>query len=253
MVLRMVLRICEGAVNLITALALVLWGSYGAYALWDNSQILTTASQVQAELLRWKPEGNTPEEAAADNGEAFEQLRRMNPDVCGWLTMDGTGIDHPVVQGQNNLSYISRDVFGNFSLAGSIFLDSRDDPYFSESYALLYGHHMADGNMFGDLDLYQEEFFALENGGGQLILPDRVWQLETVACLVVGASEKWIFDPEFVRGRMEDFPAFVRENALWVAEDWTGGKVLALSTCSSEFTDARTVVLARMEGMEREE
>lgn len=254
MVWRGILSICEMAVNLTTALALLLCGSFGAYALWDNGQVLTSASQVQAELLRWKPVPAEAEAPAPDNAEAFAQLRKINPDVCGWITMDGTGIDYPVLQGPNNLSYISRDVFGNFSLAGSIFLDSRDDPGFTGNYALLYGHHMADGNMFGDLDLYKDQAFFSENSTGQLILPDRACRLEVVACLVAGASERMVFDPEYVRENMREFLEFVRENSLWPAGALEEGEqILALTTCSTEFTDARTVVLARMECEEQEE
>lgn len=255
MVWRGILQVCQLAVNLVTALALLLCGGFGAYALWDNAQVLSSAADVQAELLQWKPVLAEEESPAPDNAEAFDQLRRINPDVCAWITMDGTGIDHPVLQGPNNLSYISQDVFGNFSLAGSIFLDSRDDPAFGDRYALLYGHHMADGNMFGDLDLYKEEAFFAENKTGQLILPDRVYRLEVAACLVVGASEPNIFDPEHVRLHMDGLSTFVRENALLLREELLDGEgeLLALSTCSTEFTDARTVVLARMQSAEQEE
>lgn len=249
MVWRWILQGCELAVNLVTVLALLLCGSFGAYALWDNEQVLTSASDVRAELLQWKPAAPEAEEEP-DNSESFAQLRRINPEVCGWITMDGTGIDFPVLQGQNNMSYISRDVFGNFSLAGSIFLDSRDDPAFGEDYALLYGHHMADGNMFGDLDRYKEEPFFGENTTGQLILPEKGYRLTVAAVLVVPASEKRIFDPEYVRAHSGNWHSFIRENALYLREEsMTEGKFLALTTCSTEFTDARTVVLTRMEGV----
>lgn len=255
MVWRGILQVCQGIVNLAVALTLLLCGSFGMYALWDNGQVLSSADDVQAELLQWKPKAVEEEASAPDNTEAFSQLRRINPDVCAWITMDGTGIDYPVLQGPNNLSYISRDVFGNFSLAGSLFLDSRDDPGFGERYALLYGHHMADGKMFGDLDLYKEETFFSENQTGQLILPDRVYRLEVALCLVTGASDERIFDPEWVRGHMEECESFYRENALFLREELLEeqGKYLALSTCSTEFTDARTVVLARMTAVEQEE
>jgi len=255
MIWRGILRFCQGTVNLATALALLLCGSIGVYALWDNSQVLASAADVREELLRWKPKASQISEENPDNGESFARLCQVNPDVCGWITMEGTGIDFPVVQGQNNMHYISRDVFGNFSLAGSIFLDSRDDPAFGESYALLYGHHMADGNMFGDLDLYKDEAFFRDHGSGELILPDRIYQLDTVACLVVGASDRYIFDPDYVRTNMDGLAGFLRENALYLREDLLDEteKFLALSTCSTEFTDARTVVLARMVAVEGEE
>lgn len=254
MVWRGILRLCQAAVNLATALALLLCGSFGVYALWDNGQVLASVADVREELLRWKPDTERAADTE-DNGESFARLCQVNPDVCGWITMDGTGIDFPVVQGQNNMHYISRDVFGNFSLAGSIFLDSRDDPAFGEGYALLYGHHMADGNMFGDLDRYKEEAFFYGNGTGQLILPDRVYRLEAVACIVVGASDRRIFDPDYVRSHRPELEDLIREKALHLREDLLEDTemFLALSTCSTEFTDARTVVLTRMAVEEGEE
>ena len=240
---------CERLVNLVTALALLLCGSFGAYALWDNQQVLASAAMVREELLQWKPvpveEGDTQEP-----GYSFDQLKKINPEVVAWITLDGTGIDHPVLQGANNLSYISRDVFGNFSLAGSIFLDSRDDPLFQQNYGLLYGHHMADGNMFGDLDKFKEEAFFRDNGSGLLLLPEKSCRLETAAVLVMAASEPMIFDPDYVRSQGEAWISYVKENALWLREETLGeGQYLALTTCSTEFTDARTVVLVRMEGV----
>ena len=247
---RGILKCCQLAVDLAVTAALLLCGSFGLYGLWDNQQVLTSAADVQAELLRWKPvaaEAETP-----DNSENFAQLRMINPEVRGWITMEGTGIDFPILQGQNNMSYINRDFFGNFSLAGSIFLDSRDDPAFGDGYALLYGHHMVDGNMFGDLDKYKEEAFFRECSEGRLILPDREYRLEVAACLVVPASEKMIFDPDYVRQYPESWQVFVRENAVLLREEaLTGQQYLALTTCSTEFTDARTVVLTRMEGVRK--
>ena len=237
--------------SLVLALALLLCGSFGAYALWDNTQVIAGAEEIRAELIQLKPETAPGEEAVP--GADFSRLRQINPDVRGWIAMEGTAVDFPVVQGENNLHYISRDVFGEFSLAGSIFLDSRDDPAFSQSYALLYGHHMADGNMFGDLDRYKEEAFFRDHEGGQLILPDKAYGLRVLGCLVVGASDGNIFDPEAVRRHPERLLPYVRENSLWFREPVEGtGQYLALSTCSEEFTDARTVVLTQMLSMEQE-
>ena len=109
---------------------------------------------------------------------------------------------------------------------------------------------MADGNMFGDLDKYKDEAFFQENSGGRLILPDKEYRLEVVACLVVPASEKMVFDPEYVRQHPEGWKTFVLQNAALLREEGLSGQqYLALTTCSTEFTDARTVVLTRMEGV----
>ena len=133
---------------------------------------------VQSELLKLKPD------TAEDGGASFEELRAVNPDVCAWLTLDHTNIDQPILQGKDNLSYINTDVYGNFAMAGSIFLDSGCDNGFREPYALLYGHHMADHKMFGDLDLYEDRVFFDQNTTGELILPDRTYKLKIFAACV---------------------------------------------------------------------
>lgn len=251
MFFRILLRICSVLVNGMIVIALLLSGSYAGYALWDNNQVLSQASNVRADLLRLKPSTETAGEAA-DNGLTFSQLLEINPDVCGWITLDYTGIDFPVLHGETNLSYINTDVYGNFSLAGSIFLDCRNASDFSQGYTLLYGHHMADGNMFGDLDRYKEASFFWENRTGTLILPERTYELDIISCMVTKASDENIFDPDAVQDAIPALLDYAREKALYLREDAAvlaekTGKIIALSTCSSEYTDARTIVLAAMQ------
>ena len=67
---------------------------------------------------------------------SFEELLAINPDVCAWVSLDNTKVDYPVLQGANNMIYLNQDVYGDFALAGSIFLDSRNDRTFSDRYSL---------------------------------------------------------------------------------------------------------------------
>ena len=160
------------------------------------------------------------------------------------MTLDDTGVDYPVVQGRDNLTYVNTDVYGKFSLAGTIFLDSRCASDFSDAYGLLYGHHMVSGQMFGDLENYQDAAFLREHTAGALLLPDRACRLEVLGCLLLPASERRIFAPEEQRdtAALLDWAA---DTALcWREEARRPEQVLALTTCSSAFTDARTVVLA---------
>lgn len=244
-----ILRILESLFSLVLALALILAGSYSAYALWDNNQIYTAAEDVQAEMLSLKP--TVGEDAEA--GPSFEDLLAVNPDVCAWLTLDNTHIDYPVLQGEDNFSYINTDVYGNFALAGSIFLDSGCDNTFSAAYSLIHGHHMDHSRMFGDLDLYKEQKFFKENTTGTLLLPDKIYHLEIFACLVDSASEHSIYDVYRWQTDINGLIDYVSENAMYVHQETIdrllgldNPQVLAMSTCSSEYTDARTIILAAM-------
>ena len=140
------------------------------------------------------------------------------------------------------------------AVAGSIFLDVNCDKNFTDPYSLLYGHHMEESKMFGDLDLYKDAEFFAENTTGELILPDRTYDLKTFACLLVPSSESAIFQPQRWDSDLQGLYTFAQENALNLNTETLAAmkaagddaQVLALSTCSTEFTDARTILLAWM-------
>ena len=174
------LKAANSLITAVVALFLILAAAYSGYALWDNAQVYAAVDDVQSELMKLKPD---PEQK--DGGASFEELRKINPDVCGWITLDHTKIDYPILQGEDNLTYINTDVYGDFALSGSIFLDSGCDNTFQGKYSLLYGHHMANHKMFGDLDLYRKKKFFDKNTTGTLILPERSYKLE-IFCMYAG-------------------------------------------------------------------
>lgn len=246
--LKAVLLMLDFAVTFVISAFLILAGSYSLYALWDNRQIYAAADDVQSELLKLKPEEEK------ENGASFEELRKINPDVCGWLTLDHTKIDYPVLKGKDNLAYINTDVYGKFSMAGSIFLDSRCKEDFEDKYSLLYGHHMEGHQMFGDLDLYRNQTFFKENHTGKLYLPEKSYDLDILACLVVPSSEEKIFATDKWQSDTAELLLFAETEGVSVDKEKieeikrTGDspRLLAMATCSSEYTDARTVLLAVM-------
>ena len=263
---RRILNLLEGLLNLVTVLIIVVVGVYAGYALWDNQQIYAEAGNVQADMLLYKQKA---EEQAASNAEMLEELRTINEDVRAWLTLDNTKIDYPVVQGVTNFTYLNTDVYGKFSMAGSIFADARSDKNFWDNYTLVHGHHMTEHRMFGDLDLYKDKTFFDTYKTGVLILEDRTYNLLTFACLLVDSNDPYIFIPE--RWQDEDIEIlmdFTRENSLHYDEDTivrlieekeaakAGGRhpqIISMATCSSEYDAARTILLCEMIPVEETE
>ena len=224
--------------------------------------IAQSASGTIAEALPVQEEPVTeavPDPVYEAYGAPFDELIEINPDVNGWLTLPGTAIDYPLVQGENNFTYLNKDVYGDFSLAGSIYLDSRNDNTYADLYSLLYGHNMSKHRMFGDVNLYKDETFFEENREGQLFLRDREHSLTTLSCIVTASSDSTIFNPEnWTKMTEEQLLAAVRRNALHVNEDGITAlqtkmengeqpRILAMSTCSDEFTDARTILLTLLD------
>lgn len=243
--LQMAARLARGADRVLTALLALLLAlilAYACFALWDTWRIYNGAG-VDESLLQYKPEFN------ADNGDSFAELMALNPDVCAWLTIEDTHIDYPVVQGTDNVTYVNTDVYGDFSLSGSIFLDYRNARDFTDSYSLIYGHHMDGEVMFGELAYFTEQAYFEEHTTGVLYLPDRTCRIEWFACFQTDAYDERVFTP----GNLNDSDqsallAWVRENALQYREIGVTeqDQLLALSTCSDASTNARTILMGRL-------
>lgn len=241
------LRLANSILTVIVSVVILTIGAYATYALWDNNRIYSAAKNVQQEMLELKP-GN--------DGAGFEELMAINPDVCAWVSLDGTSVDYPILQGETNLTYINTDVYGDFALAGSIFLDTRSSRDFTDPYSLVYGHDMVQGRMFGDLPLYKDEDFFRENTTGELILPDRSHSLKIYAVILTNSSDEMIFNPDLYKEGLSSLIEYAEDNALFLHDEMTEElkqradhdlQILSLTTCSSEFTDARTIILAVIE------
>ena len=103
--------------NIIAGILTLLLFLYGAYCLWDT-YMTGRGAFLSDDLLEYKP---TP---GQEENPTLQELMAINPDVVGWLTVDDTHIDYPVVQGEDDMEYINKDVYGQFALSGSIFLSS---------------------------------------------------------------------------------------------------------------------------------
>lgn len=78
------------------------------------------------------------EEERLQYNESFDKLHEINEDIVAWLSLGGTNIDFPVVQGNDNLTYLNKDIYGDFALSGSVFLDYRCNRNFDDDYFLIY-------------------------------------------------------------------------------------------------------------------
>lgn len=225
--------------TIIAGLLVFVMLTYGTYSLWDTYRVSQNAF-VSAELLDYKPGGD-------GDGAGFAELRELNPDVCAWITIPGTHIDYPVLQGENDMVYVNQDVYGEFSLSGAIFLASADSPDFSDGYSLLYGHHMENGAMFGDVAKFTENEYFTEHPDGELYLPDETWTIHIFACVETDAYDEQIYHS----GKDADVPellSHIRKKAVQYREAVQGEHLIGLSTCADDVgTNGRVVVFGWLE------
>ena len=97
-------------------------------------------------------------------------LSEINPDYVGWITIDNTSIDYPVVQGIDNHKYLNTTFTGERYRAGTIFMDYRIKNGFDSTLVLLHGHNMRDGTMFAGLNHgLVNEYITIVTQGRELL------------------------------------------------------------------------------------
>lgn len=81
----------------------------------------------------------------------FKKLQEINSDVKGWITVENTNINYPILQTNNNEYYLKHDINKKYSSCGSIFLDRDSDASFTKKNTVIYGHNLLNGKMFAEL------------------------------------------------------------------------------------------------------
>lgn len=214
----------------------------------DNAEIRAVA----------QGETSSTTEGGVTQSVNFAALRSVNSDIIGWIQIPNTQIDYPVLQSstEDPEYYLTHNYKKEESKYGSIFLDANASIHSADGNSkslTLYGHHMNDGRMFADLlkysdlDFYKSAptftFDTYEETG--------TWKVISVFKTNVEESQGSVF--QYVRNGFSDrndFLDFVYQIKIRSILD-TGvtvnetDQLLVLSTCSYEFENFRTVVVAR--------
>lgn len=174
----------------------------------------------------------------------FDELLKENPDTVAWLTLEGTTIDHPIVQGKDNFEYLDKDFRGEHYTGGTLFLDEGNNKKFTDDYNIIHGHHMEGGAMFGDLTKYKEENFFKEHSEGVLLTPTYDYDLEVIGVAAPDAYDSVIYTP---KNKSSNVYAYAKQICTNIRDvNMKDSKILTLSTCSGEMNDNRCVVFCRM-------
>ena len=246
-----VLKMGGGLVSFLSGLLALVLILYSGYVLYDSLAIEVSAFSSNSDVLKYKP--SMLAEPAGEQGPSLEQV---NKDYRAWITVKDTLLDYPIVQSTNDLYYASHDVYKNGSQTGAIYLAARNKPNFTDSYNILYGHHMANGAMFGALDKYVNENYF--NGHKTAVLKTKsgdVYDITFFAIITTDAYESRVYR---VGNRASDVISFlsgdrsgdvgVGTNVLvYDAETArTAYKIIALSTCANAASNGRLVLFGRM-------
>lgn len=189
----------------------------------------------------------------------FDALLQINPDLKGWISIPGTVLSLPVVQGKDNDWYLTHDFYGKQDRHGTIFADCEADLTTGTPNIVLYGHHMRDGSMFGILKEYREAAFCKEHPSFFLYLSGEEREYEVYAVLRNDIFEgngapfqyydyKKISDEE----TFEEYGKILAENAIYDTgvEVQAGDELVTLCTCDYGSEDQRLLVVGRRKRQE---
>ena len=205
---------------------------YSGYSLYE--QAYTQNRAFDSGIVRF--------ESDAQLQEAQESLADERAGYRAWLRVDDTHIDYPVMQGKDDLYYANHDVDGKSSLTGAIYLSADNAPDLSDNYYVVFGHHMDNGAMFGDLDRYLDPEFFSTHQDGVFVYPGGAYDIRLFAIMETDAYDEMIYTAG--NRDFQKLITYISTHAgIQKPLDAKGAdKIIALSTCAGAVTNGRLIV-----------
>ena len=185
----------------------------------------------------------------------LEELKKQNNDIIGWIEIENTIINYPVLQCEDNSFYMTHNYKKEYSAEGSIFLDKDYNWELPSSNLLLYGHNNKNKTMFAELLKYKEESYYKEHPTIRFttLAEDKTYEIIAVfKSRVYYKSEKDVFRYYYFINaeNEEEYNNYINESKKASLYDTGktatyGDQLLTLSTCEYSQEDGRFVVVAK--------
>lgn len=253
-------KIYQAAILLLALVFLISgWKLFSYLSEGKKSQNRYEELSAIVEQAQSAPTQTTPAEEETEETEAapeskilpeYQQLLAYNPDFVGWISIDNTLIDYPVVQTPEDPEYyLYRDFDGKTSKWGCLFADGACDVEYSDN-VIIYGHHMNDGSMFADLLDYEAESFWAENPTIQFdtLTEHRNYQIFAVFRTTASVGQGFAYHRFTDAASEAEFDNYVAQSkALSLYNTGIipayGEKLICLSTCEYTRENGRFVVM----------
>lgn len=184
----------------------------------------------------------------------YEMIHQKNQRLIGWVKIDDTIIDYPVMQTVNNEYYLDHNFNQEEDRNGCIFMDYQCDVVRGCDNIILYGHHMKSGKMFGTLNKYSKQSYYEDHPTIQF---DTIYEKGTYQVMYVFRSKVYSEEEvtfkyyQFINAASEmEFDSAMNEMAALSLYDTGvtasyGDQLLTLSTCDYQEKKGRFVVVAK--------
>ncbi len=229
-------------------LLLLLLGAI-AFFCWQYYSAKTNDETAENPEQTAQMENARPDETA--DGNYLAEALAVNPQTVAWLTIPDTDIDFPIVQCDDNSYYLDHGFDRSYYGRGCPFLDYRCSSDFTDFNSIIYGHNIKNTYVFGPLLKFRTQSYFDCLATGTLILPDEIVTIQWIACAVV-ENDSFIYS--VVHPAESDrllYLESIQECAVtstdFVPEDLVNSRLVILSTCSSDYDTARTVLIGVLE------
>ena len=265
-------RIIYYSIYTILALLIILSIIYIANNLLSKKQAIQESQlldKIEIDENQVKEANETTEEANITTQENIEEtinqqterilkvqkLQEENSDIVGWLEIEGTSINYPVLQGTDNEYYMTHNYKKQKSKNGSIFLTKDYDWSIPSSNLLIYGHNLNNGTMFQELLKYAKEKFYKEHPIIRFTTNKEDAEYEIISAFksrVYYKTEKNVFRYYFFvnansEAEYNEFVQNAKKASLYDIDKTAkfGDQLITLSTCSYHIEDGRFAVVGR--------
>lgn len=184
----------------------------------------------------------------------FKSLIENNKDIFGWITIEGTAVDYPVVQSENNGFYLNHNFNKEEDKKGAIYIDFRNNLDGKDDNYIIYGHKIRDGTMFSDLTKYVEkETFKEYFKNNNIIIfsslyTDMKWKIFSVHVVDLDKEDYHLYTKYKNRDKYLEFLNNAKEKSL-VKSDVEldkNDKIITLVTCNFWYKNSRVFIHAKL-------
>ncbi len=184
----------------------------------------------------------------------YAQLYLDNPDLVGWIQIEGTDLNYPVMQTPDRPDYyLTRDFEGNTSKRGCIYVDEDCDVFAPSDNLTIYGHHMRDGSMFTTVTRYASRSYCQEHPYIQFntLLERHTYEVIAVFKTSANIGQGFCYNAFVNAANAAEFDEYVatcKTLSMYDIEATAtyGDKLITLSTCEYTQDNGRFVVVAKL-------
>ena len=180
--------------------------------------------------------------------EESDNLFEKNIDYRGWIKIDNTNINYPILQGQDNEEHLYKDINNEYIVSGSIFMNYLNNG-FDDQNTVLFGHNMKNGTMFANLKKYKEEDFFYNNNDIEIELSNGQYlKYKVFSVYITYINDNYTKTSFEDKDEYKEFLERIKNKSIYKSDISVNenDKIITLSTCSYEFDDARLVVTGKL-------